>query len=137
MEDRFNTIAGWTLGAGIVALGLGSISGHYFRAGKESRPEKMGYAIEGVVQEGVVADATPFEAYLAKADLAKGETTFKKCAACHSINQGGANGIDPKTEMFKGSDKTLVDAANNSPLRKRTGRAGFEIPQLDSQFAAI
>ena len=95
MEDRFNTIAGWTLGAGIVALGLSTISGHYFRAGKENRPEKMSYPIEGVVQEGVAADATPFEAYLAKADMAKGETTFKKCAACHSVNQGGANGIGP------------------------------------------
>ena len=96
MEDRFNTIAGWTLGAGIVALGLASISGHYFRADKHNRPAKMGYEIAGVVQEGEgAAEATPFEAYLAKADIAKGEATFKKCAACHSINQGGANGIGP------------------------------------------
>ena len=96
MEDRFNTIAGWTLGAGIVALGLASISGHYFRADKQNRPEKMGYEIAGVVQEGEGgAEAVPFEAFLAKADLAKGETAFKKCAACHSVNQGGANGIGP------------------------------------------
>lgn len=96
MEDRFNTIAGWTLGAGIVALGLASISGHYFRADKHNRPEKMGYEIAGVVQEGEGgADATPFEAYLAKADMAKGEASFKKCAACHTVAQGGANGIGP------------------------------------------
>ena len=96
MEDRFNTIAGWTLGAGIVALGLASLSGHYFRADKHNRPEKMGYEIAGVVQEGEGgAEATPFEAYLAKADIAKGEATFKKCAACHTANQGGANGIGP------------------------------------------
>lgn len=104
MEDRFNTIAGWTLGAGIVALGLSSISGHYFRAGKESRPEKMGYAIEGVAQEGAAADATPFEAYLAKADMAKGEATFKKCAACHTVAQGGANGIGPNLFGVMGED---------------------------------
>ena len=42
-----------------------------------------------------MAEAAPIETYLATADLAKGETTFKKCAACHSINQGGANGIGP------------------------------------------
>lgn len=96
MSDRFNTIAGWTLGAGIVALGLASISGHYFRAGKHHRPEKMGYEIAGVVQEGEGgAAAVPFEEFLAKADLAKGEAAFKKCAACHTVNQGGANGIGP------------------------------------------
>ncbi|MBV9527492.1 cytochrome c family protein, partial [Sphingomonas sp.] len=32
---------------------------------------------------------------LAKADPAAGEKVFAKCAACHSINQGGANGIGP------------------------------------------
>mgnify|MGYP000488149681 CR=1 FL=1 len=32
---------------------------------------------------------------LASADAAKGEATFKKCASCHTINQGGANGIGP------------------------------------------
>ena len=45
--------------------------------------------------------------------------------------------IDPKTEMFTGANKTLVDAANNNPLRKRVGRAGFEIPQLAMQVASI
>ena len=96
MEDRFNTIAGWTLGAGIVALGLASISGHYFRADKHNRPAKMGYEIAGVVQEGEGgAEAVPFEAFLAKADMAKGDAAFKKCAACHTIAQGGANGIGP------------------------------------------
>jgi hypothetical protein len=38
--------------------------------------------------------------------------------------------IDAKTEMFTGGEQVLVAAANNSPLRKRTGRAGFEIPQM-------
>jgi hypothetical protein len=38
--------------------------------------------------------------------------------------------IDGKTEMFTGGDKVLVDAANKHPLRKRTGRGAFTIPQL-------
>ena len=29
------------------------------------------------------------------ADAAKGEQVFGKCAACHTINAGGANGIGP------------------------------------------
>ncbi|HCF25020.1 MULTISPECIES: c-type cytochrome [unclassified Novosphingobium] len=103
MSDRFNTIAGWTLFSGIVLLGLSAVSSRYFHAGKEQRPEKMGYEIAGVVQEGEGgADATPFEAFLAKADMAKGEKTFAKCASCHTIDQGGANGLGPNLYAVMG-----------------------------------
>ncbi len=47
MDDRFNTIAGWVLFAGIVALGASIATGEMFR---NERPEPMGYPIEGVVQ---------------------------------------------------------------------------------------
>jgi cytochrome c len=103
MDDRFNTIAGWTLFSGVVALGLASLSSHYFRATKENRPEKMGYEIEGVVQEGEGgAAAVPLETLLASADAAKGEATFKKCASCHTITPGGANGIGPNLHAVMG-----------------------------------
>ncbi len=96
MDDSFNTIAGWTLFSGIVALGLSSISGHHFRADKPERPEKMGYAIAGVVSSAAGATAeVPIETLLASADPAKGEAVFKKCASCHTIASGGANGIGP------------------------------------------
>ena len=53
--------------------------------------------IEGVEEagEGGTAAAEPIAVRLGKADLAKGEASFKKCMACHTINQGGANGIGP------------------------------------------
>jgi cytochrome c len=94
MNDRFNTIAGWALGAGIVALGASIVTGEVF---KSERPEKMGYPIEGVEVEGGGEGAAeqPIAAYLATADAAQGERVFKKCAACHTINQGGANGLGP------------------------------------------
>lgn len=95
MDDSFNTIAGWTLASGIVALGLASISGHHFRADKHARPEKMGYAIAGVVSSEAGEVEVPIETLLASADPAKGEAVYKKCASCHTINSGGANGIGP------------------------------------------
>ncbi|MFT4027950.1 MAG: cytochrome c family protein [Novosphingobium sp.] len=96
MDDRFNTIAGWVLGAGIVALGLSSISSHYFQADKAHAPHEPGYKIEGVVSSKGGAEAEPpVEAVLAKADVAKGEAVFKKCVACHTIAPGAANGIGP------------------------------------------
>lgn len=95
MDDRFNTIAGWTLFAGIVGLGLSIVSSKYFEAGKNERPEKMGYAIEGVAPEGGAQKEVPLATLLASADPAKGKAIFAKCQSCHTINEGGANGIGP------------------------------------------
>ena len=94
MDDRFNTIAGWVLGAGIVALGASIVAGEMFHS---ERPEQMGYPIEGVVQEGEgAAEAEkPIAFYLASADSAAGEQVFKKCTACHNADQGGANALGP------------------------------------------
>ena len=70
MDDRFNTIAGWTLFGGIVARGLSSLSAHYFHADKTHRPETMGYAIEGVEAEaeGGAAAEQPLPNLLAAGD---------------------------------------------------------------------
>jgi len=93
MIDRNNTIAGWVLFAGIVALGSSIVSSEVFNT---HRPHTMGYPIEGVVQEGEGAEAAkPIEFYLASADPAKGEQVFKKCTACHNADPGGANALGP------------------------------------------
>ncbi|MDD3798299.1 MAG: cytochrome c family protein [Novosphingobium sp.] len=96
MNDRFNTIAGWTLFAGVVALGLSSISAKFFQADKVHRPHEMGYAIEGAeTGGGAAAEGPSFNTLLANADVAKGEKLFGKCVSCHTINAGGPNGIGP------------------------------------------
>ncbi len=94
MNDRNNTIAGWVLFAGIIALGASIVTGEVFHA---ERPEKMGYPIEGVEAEGEAgAEADkPIEFYLASADAAKGQDVFKKCAACHNADKGGSNALGP------------------------------------------
>jgi len=94
MDDRFNTIAGWVLFAGIVALFATIVGGELF---KSERPEKMGYPIAGVQEEGAggAAAEQPIEVYLAKADPAKGQQTFNKCMACHNADKGGANQMGP------------------------------------------
>lgn len=92
MDNRNNTIFGWVLGAGIVALGLTSLSSHYFSS---EHVEKAGFEVAGGGGGGE-ADAGPsIETLLQTADAAKGEQVFGKCAACHTINAGGANGIGP------------------------------------------
>ena len=95
MDDNFNIYAGWSLASGIIALGLASVSGHYFGADKAHPPHHSGYEIEGVVSsEGGEAEV-PLETLLASADPAKGEQVFKKCTSCHTVNQGGATGTGP------------------------------------------
>ena len=95
MTDRFNTIAGWILFAGIVALGLSIVSGMYFEGDKPHRPHEMGYPIAGVVEPGTEDEGPALATLLATGDAAKGEAVFAKCLACHTIEQGGAAGIGP------------------------------------------
>ena len=94
MDDRSNTIAGWVVGGGIVALGLSIVSGMYFHG---EAPEKEGFAVVAEVASdaGGAAAEVPIATLLATADVEKGEAVFKKCTACHNIAQGGANGIGP------------------------------------------
>jgi cytochrome c len=91
MIDHKNTTAGWILFAGIIVLGASIVSGEVFHAG---RPDTMGYPIEGVVLDGGAAEAEkPID--FSVADAAKGEQVFKKCAACHNADPGGANALGP------------------------------------------
>ena len=93
MDDRFNTIAGWVLFAGIVALGSSIVSSELFHT---ERPEKPGYPIAGAEEEtGGAAAEQPIETYLATSDPAKGQQVFNKCMACHNADKGGANQLGP------------------------------------------
>jgi cytochrome c len=126
MADRFNTIAGWTLFSGIVALGISSLSGMYFGAHKHHRPEKMGYAIEGVVPSGgEAATEQPIEALLAAADPAKGEASFKKCMSCHTINAGGAAGLGPNLHGVMGKAVAGGSFAYSDALKTKGGKWDF------------
>ncbi|MET0372408.1 MAG: cytochrome c family protein [Sphingobium sp.] len=127
MGDRFNTAAGWALFAGIIALGGAIVSSKYFH---EERPEKMGYAIEGVEAEGEGgAPAGPgLNTLLASADVAAGEKVFAKCAACHTVNSGGANGIGPNLFGTVGEEIGHGKAgfAFSDALAKKGGTWTFE-----------
>ncbi len=123
MDDRFNTIAGWTLGAGIVFLGAWLVTGEIFHS---ERPEKMGYPIAGVEQEGDEKGAAeqPIAHYLQTADATRGQQQFAKCQACHTINQGGANGQGPNLWGRMGAPIAGVAGYSYSPALQ--AKAGIE-----------
>ena len=72
MQDRNNTIAGWALFAGIVALGASLVTGEVF---KNHPPHEGGLEVAGGEESaGGAAEAEkPIEFYLASADATKGE----------------------------------------------------------------
>ena len=102
MDDRTNTIFGWILFAGIVALGLSIVSGMYFHADSAERPEQLGYVIDVPDEVGGAADGPPLANLLNEGDAAAGEKVFAKCTACHSINAGGPNAIGPNLYAILG-----------------------------------
>jgi cytochrome c len=125
MDDRSNTIAGWVLAGGIVALGLSIVSGMYFHA---EAPEKEGFAVAAEAGgEAGGAAAVPIATLLATADIAKGEAVFKKCAACHTIAPGGANGIGPNLWASMGKPHGHVAGFSYSDaLKSIPGNWDFE-----------
>ena len=128
MDSRNNVIAMMVLGAGIVALGGSILSGEIFKAEK---PEKPGYIVEGVEAEagaGPVVAEVPIATLLAAADPAKGAEVFKKCASCHSIAQGGANGIGPNLWGTLGEEvgKGKGGYAFSEALSGKGGKWDFE-----------
>ena len=125
MDDRSNTIAGWVLAGGIVALGLSIVSGMYFHG---EAPEKEGVAVAAEAGgEAGGAAAVPIATLLATADVAKGEAVFKKCAACHTIAQGGPNGIGPNLWAAMGKPHGHVAGFSYSDaLKSVPGNWDFE-----------
>ncbi|WP_243375473.1 c-type cytochrome [Sandarakinorhabdus cyanobacteriorum] len=94
---EWNKIFGGLLAGLLAVLCVSIVSDMMFA---RHLPEKPGYEVAGV-EEGPAEGAPAAEAekpaafYLASADVAKGEAVFKKCAACHNVDPGGANGTGP------------------------------------------
>lgn len=93
--DLFNTAAGWVLFAAGLGLGFSILADKYFHGYDPERPEQLGYVIEGAVEEDSGTKEISFAEALASVTVEDGEKVFAKCAACHSIDQGGANGVGP------------------------------------------
>lgn len=124
MDGRFNTIAGWVLGAGIVFLGASLVTHEVFKA---ERPDPMGYPINGVEEEEGAGPAAPAELpiahYLQTADAGRGASVFQRCTSCHNADQGGANQIGPN--LWGTAGNTIAhrpDFAYSDGLRTHGGR---------------
>jgi cytochrome c len=122
---EWNKIAGWVLAGLIAVLGLSIVTGMIYTPHKLEKP---GYVVEGVELEGEAGGAAaeaekPIAFYLATANAEKGANSFKKCAACHTITPGGANGIGPNLHGVVGkSHAHLPGFAYSSAMLETKGK---------------
>lgn len=117
--DLFNTAAGWVLFAAGLGLGLSIVAGKYFHGDKPERPEQLGYVIE-VAETDEGPSGPTFAEALTMVTAADGERVFAKCAACHTVGPGGANGVGPNLNAIMGAPIGGVAGYNYS-----TAMAGF------------
>ncbi len=94
---ELNKLLGGLLGAAFVVFTIGIVSDSIFAS---PAPEKAGYAIEVAEEEGggggpAAPEIEPIAVRLASADAGAGESVYKKCAACHTADNGGANKVGP------------------------------------------
>jgi cytochrome c len=96
---ELNKIIAAVLMVALLVIGLSKIADVAFHVKK---PKNPGYQVEmesklisGTSQAAEVINKIDIAVVMAQGDLTSGKKIFKKCAACHSINKGGANKIGP------------------------------------------
>jgi len=103
---ELNKVFGAVLFAGLTAMTAWLISLAAFGKLEHAHHERVvHYVVEGLEQDDAmhgeaVADELEIPAMslaelLAEADPAKGQKVFKKCAACHTVDDGGKNKVGP------------------------------------------
>lgn len=123
-----NKILAGILAAGLLAMATGKIADGLVHP---NELQEDAYAIQ--VPEGMATTAPaeqgpapiePVLPLLAEADPADGESQARKCAACHTFDQGGANKVGPNLYNVVGQPK-----ANNSGFSYSDALASFEDPK--------
>lgn len=123
---ELNKLAGAFLGVVFFVMSLGLATQALFH---DTKVETPGFAIEaaeasseGESAEAAPAELAPIAPLMASADAAAGEVVFKKCAACHTVDNGGGNKTGPN----------LWEIVN----RPAAGHAGFAYSSALREYAA-
>jgi cytochrome c len=134
MNIESNKIAGAIFGTMLVMVGLNIASDALFH---EKKATVAGYNLpvpEAKASESApAAQAAPAEALpvlLASADAAKGQNATKKCAACHSFDQGGPNRVGPNLyDVVTGPKGKAQGFGYSAALKERAAKGetwGYE-----------
>ena len=123
-----NKVVAAVLLAGLLMFAIGYIAVAFYHP--EDKPDVAGYAIKGGEENTQMAatatdsanDALPsILPALASADVAAGEKVLKKCTACHTFDDGGANKVGPNLYNIVNADKAAVAGFKYSNALKDFG----------------
>jgi cytochrome c len=130
MGDLFwNKVAGAVLAILLVVMGLREIGDIAFHA---PSPETLGFPVDPALLEGPASaeqeEAGPvdFGTLLATASVEAGERVARRCVACHTFEQGGANGTGPNLWGVLGRAVASVPGFNYSSAMRDYGADGTQ-----------
>lgn len=139
MNDNYK-IYGAVLGTALLAMGLNEVAGAVYHT---SHPDKPGMLIEvaetaegGEAGGGAAEEAKPLADLLKTADLARGQTVAKACAACHDFTKGGPNKVGPNLWDIIGRNHAAVAGFPYSEGFKAKAAEAWTFEALDAFLTA-
>ena len=112
MGDLFlNKLAGAVIGIALVIMGLMELSNRLFDV---QPPETLAIAVDlavaaPVAEEEEESGPVDFGVLLANADISSGARVARRCASCHTFEEGGGNGTGPYMWDVMGREVASVD----------------------------
>ncbi|PZO87316.1 MAG: cytochrome c family protein [Micavibrio aeruginosavorus] len=130
---EFNKIFAAILVAGIIAMFGGFVAKMLVHPHKLEQNAYNVEALEDSAGGGAAAVAMPepILALIAGADAARGEKIAKACAACHTFNKGGANGVGPNLYGVIGGPKDHMPGFAYSGALLEVGGKTWTLAELN------
>lgn len=125
----FNKVAGAVLAIFLFVLGLATLADIVFEtegSGELAYPVDLSAVVSAAPAEEEETGPPDFGVLLAGADIGAGERVARRCASCHTFEEGGADGTGPHLWGVLGRDVAAVSGFNYSQAMQEYAEGGTE-----------